>query len=149
MNKSNILTILGVIIIIVAAYFIYKAPKPTDQNQSGIYTSDVYTFSTDKDAVTIQYNDDSSKAELNLNGTTYDLERAISGSGAKYETDDGSVVFWEHQGAASVTIDNETVVDGAVLQTAPTSTEPAASDTTMTSPLLSNPWKWEQTKIFR
>lgn len=39
---------------------------------------------------------------LRVDGETHKLKRTVSGSGAKYTNDDESVVYWEHQGGATI-----------------------------------------------
>lgn len=47
------------------------------------------------------------------------LPQAMSGSGARYATADESIVFWEHQGEGSLTINGLEVFKGPINPTAP------------------------------
>lgn len=47
--------------------------------------------------------------------TPVDLNRVRSASGARYATDDESIVFWEHQGEATVWRDDEPIAEGCTV----------------------------------
>ncbi len=73
------------------------------------------------------------------------LPRAVSGSGARYASEDERLVFWEHQGEATIEQDGETIFLGALVENRPTpSTSP--DPTSPTTPPLGS-WIWEGTYI--
>lgn len=57
--------------------------------------------------IQITYNGNSDTATVIFQNSTYNLSRARSASGARYTNEDESVVFWEHQGKATMEIDGE------------------------------------------
>lgn len=68
------------------------------------------------ESFTITYEDGTDNATLVIEtDMAYQVTQAISGSGARYESDNGATVFWEHQGEASVEIDGETKYEGCTL----------------------------------
>lgn len=100
---------------------------------SVVYSSTIFTFTCEDNAnITIQYDNSAAHAQLSFDGTHYDLNRARTASGAKYENASG-VSFWEHQGVATVTLPglNEPLLCGRMDDTA---TEP--DKTVSDSPLI-------------
>lgn len=73
---------------------------------------ETYNFTTENgiSGVLTYTSRDKDTASLDINGNFYQLKRAVSGSGARYTNEDASVVFWEHQGEATITINEETLV---------------------------------------
>lgn len=70
----------------------------------------IYVSSTGAQ-LTAYFDGHAGSVTLNLpDGRTVSLPRAISGSGARYAS--GSMVFWEHQGEASVWIDEKLIFKG-------------------------------------
>lgn len=70
------------------------------------------------EAFTLSYaGEDNSTAVLYLpdTDTPVDLSRVRSASGARYATDDESIVFWEHQGEATVWRDDEPIAEGCTV----------------------------------
>ena len=113
---KNILVLVIIVIIGVVGYLFYIQNNPVDDTQSATYSSDVYTFAAPEGQFTIQYNEEGTKAQLSYDGTQYELDSVVSGSGAKYENTDGTVMFWEHQGKALFEINGEEVfAENAVL----------------------------------
>jgi membrane-bound inhibitor of C-type lysozyme len=60
------------------------------------------TYRSNGDTVTVAHEDE-----------TYELNRAVSASGARYANSDETVVFWEHQGEATLEIAGEVVASGS------------------------------------
>lgn len=69
---------------------------------------DSYTLYTDNTpaGVLVYTNVDKTQAQLSIGGVIYNLTEVRSGSGARYANADESVVFWEHQGEATITRPN-------------------------------------------
>lgn len=74
--------------------------------EDGTTASISYT-SKDKDILT-----------LYVDGETHNLKRAVSGSGAKYTNEDESVVYWEHQGEATIELADGTTYIAPSIQEA-------------------------------
>jgi membrane-bound inhibitor of C-type lysozyme len=74
---------------------------------------------TDNSQFTISYSGtNNDQAKLTLPGnTTYQLTIARSGSGTRYVNKDGSVLYLEHQGEATVQINGKNVYQNCALQT--------------------------------
>lgn len=142
---KNIFITLGIIIVLVGAYFLVNNQKDKVTQTDSNYVGEVYVFKTDTNEVTAQYSDTGEKMKMTLDGKEYNLHSVVSGSGARYANDDESVVFWEHQGEATVEIDGKMVVEGAKLQNKPTDTT-KKDDNKEVYPLQNTSWQWEQTK---
>ncbi|MFA7216844.1 MAG: MliC family protein [Candidatus Paceibacterota bacterium] len=112
MNTKNLLIAVVIIILLGAGYFWLTSKNNAEKIA---YTSDVFTFADAGKEFTIQYNNDSSKAEVIFDNKKYELNVAISGSGARYTSPNESVIFWEHQGTASLEIDGQMVFQDAPL----------------------------------
>lgn len=109
MNTKKTLIFIAVVVVLGVLYFIFS-PKPSlEETETTAYTSEVYAFVAEEGGFNVQYNDDGSRAELTYDGHKYELERAVAASGAKYESADGLVMFWEHQGEAMFEINGEDV----------------------------------------
>lgn len=114
--KQIVIWILVLVVVLGAATW-YITSTHKDTNQRGSNPSELFTFSGDAISFTIQYTDDGEHAQLQYLGTPYELTRAVSASGARYESSDGSIVFWEHQGTASLEIAGATIIQEATLIT--------------------------------
>jgi len=114
---KQILIILALILLFGLGYFLVSMSNQSEVSPQPpvVYSSEVETFSTDSREFTIQYSSESEYAQLGIDGTVYDLERAVSASGAKYANEDESVIFWEHQGEAMVEINGEMIFEGATV----------------------------------
>lgn len=110
---------------------------------------------------------DKDMATLDIDGNFYQLTRVESASGARYANEDESVVYWEHQGEATIEIDGElahaitdiVAVDILVPATATdeiaeteieTEQQDELSSETVDvpmsqDPLLANDWAWQET----
>lgn len=116
--------------------------KTDEPAYTGAYTGESYLFVTETDQFSITYTEPSEQARLVYAGMTYDLKQTISASGARYESADGKVIFWEHQGEATLEIDGKTVVEGAV-----PAQNISESDVTsaVSQPLSYTTWLWKET----
>ncbi len=148
MKKSYI--ILLVVILVLGGYLVFKNtqnPAETEidskvgENESIVYTSEVFTFEKEGKQFTVQYNGDGSWVRVTFNGTQYELPSVISASGAKYANEEESVIFWEHQREAILEIDGNVVFEGAKL------IENKNSTITSTGfSLEGTKWQWKETK---
>lgn len=72
----------------------------------------------DGEAFTLSYvGEDNSAAVLYLSDvdTPIALNQVRSASGTRYATEDESIVFWEHQGEATVRRDDEPIAEGCTV----------------------------------
>ena len=102
MNKKILFIILIIAVIIIAVGIYYWIYQLKDDN----------TFSfvcPSGNEIKISYHEKSDSASLFVEGEKYELNQVISASGARYANADETVVFWEHQGKATVEIDGETI----------------------------------------
>jgi heat shock protein HslJ/membrane-bound inhibitor of C-type lysozyme len=106
MNKTFPVIIL-LLVIAAAGYLFFSAEQVEDRP---IFNEEVHTFLTDDTEVRVQYSYEGDYAQVTVEGETYDLDRVVSASGAKYESADGSVMFWEHQGEATLVINSQEIV---------------------------------------
>lgn len=101
------------------------------------YTSEEFIFRAAEADFSVQYDDSRKFAQVRFEDSVYDLQRLRSASGARYESRDGSVVFWEQGNEAMLEVDGVTVVDQAMfVVNSPDSTPLALSQTS---------WEWIET----
>ena len=112
MKKIYLLVILVVIVSLGAFLLIYSNQVESDPVESAVT---VFT-DAENNQFTIQYGSDTNTAQLSVDGVDYELEHAVSASGAKYQTSDGQVVFWERGGEATVEIGGEVVFEDAMTE---------------------------------
>jgi membrane-bound inhibitor of C-type lysozyme len=78
--------------------------------------TDYFIFSCPSgDELKIRYDNQNNEAIILFHDQKYILQRAISGSGARYVNDDESIVFWEHHGEATLEVDGEIVAKSCSL----------------------------------
>jgi membrane-bound inhibitor of C-type lysozyme len=78
--------------------------------------TDYFIFSCPSgDEIKIIYDNKNNEAIILFHEQKYVLQRAISGSGARYANDDESIVFWEHHGEATLEIDGAIVAKSCSL----------------------------------
>lgn len=107
---KNIIIILVGLLVIGGAYYLITANNEPGQTT---HTSQTYTFISGDESITIQYDEEGDTAELTYGGEKYQLEHVVSASGARYANEDESVVYWEHQGTATVWMNDEVVFEGS------------------------------------
>lgn len=78
---------------------------------SKLMTASYFDGSTSVDA-TFNNNEETVTFTLKTLGTVT-LPRAVSASGARYANEDESIVFWEHQGVATITKNGTVVFRGS------------------------------------
>ena len=111
---KQVFLILAVVALFGLGYYLLTSTDDVaDNSEQIIYTSEVFTFSTENEQMSVQYSEDSEHAQVSLSGVQYDLKRSPAASGARYENEDGSVVFWEQGGEAMLEVDGEMVVEEA------------------------------------
>ena len=106
---KNILVGMVVLILLIAGalYLANRAPRNEMSNPITALYSDgsitvAATFNNDEETVTVTYN--------SLGTVT--LPRAVSASGVRYANVDESIVFWEHQGEATISQGGKVVFQG-------------------------------------
>lgn len=137
---KNLIIFLVVIAVLVGAYFLITTKSDPE---SAVTWGETYTFTSEEGDITVRFDELGDKAELTLGGVKHELERAISASGARYLSADESVEYWEHQGTATVRIDDEVVFEGAAaVDDEPELRDP--SEDTRES-LEGTSWQWKET----
>lgn len=104
--KKTIITILALALLAGLILFINNKPAPDNM----ISAAKTYSFTTtDNRAGSISYHDDNyDTATLKIDGEEYILHSVVSGSGSRYANDDETIVYWEHQGEATIEINGLT-----------------------------------------
>ena len=111
---KNIIILTLVLAILALGYFAYN--KNESEHEAVAYTSDLFVFASEGSQFTVQYDQEGNHAKVSLSGVQYELDRAISGSGTRYESEDGDVVFSEHQGEATLEIGGQAKLTGELLE---------------------------------
>lgn len=108
--KNLYFIVVLVVIMLIGGFFYFQSTQTETTTEPIIFTDE------QNNTFTIQYDDSRENAVLSLSGMQHDLVRAVSASGAKYESEDGSVVFWEKGGEARVEIDGEVMFEEAMTE---------------------------------
>ncbi len=106
---------LGIVAFLVAGYYLLENTK--EKTVTTTTEDNSFVFATADTHFAVAYSNDGDTATVTIDGQQYELDRVVSWSGARYTNKDESVVFWEHQGEASLEINGETVAEGAKLIT--------------------------------
>jgi heat shock protein HslJ/membrane-bound inhibitor of C-type lysozyme len=126
-NKVIIIAVIALIIIIGSAFYFNKTETQADKITVASYSNGESTvevaFNQAKDTVTFTQNA----------GGAITLPRAISASGARYANNDESIVFWEHQGEATISVNGVETFKGQII-----------TDTPAGLPILGT-WSWQKT----
>lgn len=109
MKKFNIITLVLLLIVILTALVLFW-----DKTEPEMVDYFNFTCSTGPD-LKIAYSVEGDRATLLFDEEEYQLQRAVSGSGARYTNSDESIIFWEHQGEATLEIDGSLVAEGCYL----------------------------------
>lgn len=138
---KNFIILLAVLLVLGGAYFLIT----TNNDESGQvdYTSEVFTFESNDESISIQFDGAGDRAELVFGGETYTLERAVSASGARYLSADESVEYWEHQGSATVRVNEELVFEGVRQDTEVNDLRDPSLDSR--DGLEGTSWQWKET----
>ncbi len=128
-TTTKVIAVIVLIVVIAAASYIYMRPDtPLVMTETGEMVAEValapsgevieYTFACpDGKTFSTSYDFGSNALTLKLEGdVTYVLPQAVSASGARYALVDESVVFWEHQGKATVEVGGTAVHQECVAQ---------------------------------
>jgi len=108
-DKSAAL-IIGLILVGVVGWYYYGQNSSTEMNTGTNEPSEPISISYGEIKVT--YGNNGDNATVIHDGEIYELDRAISASGARYANSDETVVLWEHQGEVTLEIGGQTVVSG-------------------------------------
>ncbi len=142
--KNAVVLVLGLLVILVA-YFYWSGTRTVVTEESVIdtiqYREDVYQFTHQNDIFSIQYSENADAARLVHNDDTYILNRSMTASGARYESEDGTVSFWEHQDTANITIQGVEYTDCVLVVDTKdaTSTEQIMVDVPQEDGVVANP----------
>ncbi|HOB89957.1 MAG TPA: META domain-containing protein [Candidatus Colwellbacteria bacterium] len=124
MNRKKIVLCVTLLVLAVIAVFLaIRARQLAFASYSDGSTTVKAVFDNKKDTVTFTH-ESTGKVMLPI---------AISASGARYANADESIVFWEHQGEATIFKDDATVFQGRIQNTA------------AKKALSASTWVWEQT----
>lgn len=86
-----------------------ESKEDTQTATTTVVATPAFQFTVDDGSTgSIVYTNPADTAELTIGGTTYDLALARAASGARYDSADGTVTYWEHQGEATITIASST-----------------------------------------
>ena len=109
MNKITV--VVGMLLVLVSAGFFYVYVTLPDEPESIVYLDESFTFvDSDGEELVISYDQSSEFASVSFKGNEYELEQTVSGSGTRYTSNNGLVVFTEHQGEASLAVGGDLVV---------------------------------------
>lgn len=125
MDTKKVALVLGIVVVALAAVFIAVSVFGPEQHDGAAVerspeaaavdaaSAERYTFTCpDGKTFVTAYSLASNTLTLELEGgTSYLLEQAVTASGARYESKEDKVVFWEHQGKAMVEVDGQRVHD--------------------------------------
>lgn len=109
--KSILLIIIlaAIAIFIANRYDVNMTPSDDQIEKQGDLHSDGkmrYQFSTEEGpSGIITYHFGVENAQIDVDGETYNLQRVVSASGSRYTNEDETVVYWEHDGEATIEID--------------------------------------------
>jgi len=105
----------GVVILLIAGWFLLTQPDNDASNLDTELTTAIELYETADAQFTMQYNPSEDRAQLSLNGVQHNLEKRESVTGTRYESSDGSVVFFATEGQGNVEIDGELIFENANL----------------------------------
>jgi len=109
MNKIAI--VVGIVLVLVSAGFFYVFVTLPDEPESVVYLDESFTFvGSENEELVVSYDQSADFARVSFADNQYELERMVSGSGTRYESSNGLVVFTEHQEEARLEVDGELVV---------------------------------------
>ncbi|MGM0629423.1 MAG: MliC family protein [Patescibacteria group bacterium] len=124
-RTKDIMIILMIFLLLILAgalFSISQSEEPPLENEEK--EGEVFVFECPSgDFIEVSYYENSDSANVIYGEEEYTLNRAVSGSGARYANEDDSVVFWEHQAEAMLEIDGETVAKNCRLPTAEENSE--------------------------
>lgn len=92
--------ILGVLIFFLGFWFGMQYPKELPTDTKGLISDVTYTCDKGENIHALFYDD---KVTLTISTRTYNLPHVISASGARYASEDESIVFWEKGKNAALT----------------------------------------------
>jgi len=109
MNKITV--VVGMMLLVVSAGFFYVYVTLPDEPQSVVYLDETFTFtSSEGEELVVSYDQSADFALVSFAGNEYELERRVSGSGTRYSSSNGLVVFTEHQGEVRLEVGSDLLV---------------------------------------
>ena len=109
MNKITV--VVGMLLVLVSAGFFYVFVTLPDEPEPVVYVDESFTFvSPEDEELVVSYDQSADFVRVSFADNEYELERMVSGSGTRYESSNGLVVFTEHQEEARLEVDGELVV---------------------------------------
>jgi len=113
MNKLKVF--LGIILVVVSAGFLYYMLTLPQEPANTVFEDERFVFVNQADEeLTVQYDESAEVALVTFADNSYELQRAVSGSGTRYQSDNELVVLTEHQAEVRLTIDGQEVMVGTL-----------------------------------
>ena len=111
MNK--IAVVVGVVLLVVSMGFIYVMTTLPAEPAPTVYVDESFEFvDAQGSEITVEYDESADFARVTFADNQYELSRVASGSGTRYESANGLVVFSEHQGEVRLEVGDQPVVVG-------------------------------------
>ncbi len=141
MKATTVFLIVAVLLTAIFSYVYLQEPdvvvEATDQEPIAIEISESYAYVCAAGGFTVGLDAEGANVVLTHDGASYQLARTEAASGAKYQSADGTVVFWEQGGEALVELKSEVVYQNCSVATS------AASATTS---IADSSWEWIATE---
>lgn len=111
LNMNKIAVFLGIVLVLLSALFVYFYMTTPAQPLTPEYVGETFVFTgIAGEELAVQYDESADYALVTFAGTQYELLRVATGSGARYESGNGQVVFTEHQGEARLVVGEEIMI---------------------------------------
>ena len=118
MNK--ITALLGVVLVLVSAGFVYYFVTLPETPVVTVYEEETFVFVDGNGGeLTVQYDESAELALVTFADTEYELLQVAAGTGTRYESSNGLVVFTEQLGEARLEVAGELVAVGVLPETVP------------------------------
>jgi len=107
---KKIAALVGAILILVTAGYIFVLTTLIQEPEEIMYAEETLTFiGAEESILAIQYDETADFALVQFEGNQYELMRVRSASGARYESNNGLVVFWEQRDETRLEIEGQPV----------------------------------------
>ncbi len=138
--KIAFLIVAVIAVLSIASMLLEDEQAMERQSLSEVYTSELTTLTCENGAtLTVQYSADASRALLSASGVQHELVRDVSGSGARYIGATEAIIFWEHQGEATINWPGQPEGFTCAVEGAQTETEPVVETETDNLIIVTSP----------
>lgn len=131
-NKNTLIVIIIIVLALIATLFLFSNSRKenvSENNTSSAETINYITFFCPSgEDIKINYADNANEATVLFQDEEHNLQRARSASGSRYENEDESIVFWEHQDEAMLIINGATVAENCKFEQIPDNAEDNETD---------------------